>query len=211
MSEILYRAFASDLELRAGGDGRTITGLAVPFGEPAEVNDPRRGPYTESFVPGAFTRTIAQRGDKVKLFTEHSHQHGKLPIGKATLLREDARGLYGEFRVSQTRAGDEALELTRDGALDGLSVGFRSVEGGDVWEGRSVTRREVALLEVSLTGAPVYAGAGIEAIRHDNPLEVLDVEDARARLAALRGTPTLSRTEAYTRLACALEATPHAH
>lgn len=156
----LSRAFATDLEVRSQGDGRTIHGIVVPFDRAATVSD--GGPaYEEAFQRGSFAKTIAERGDKVKLLLHHNARSN--PLGRATLLREDGGGLYGEFRVSQTNAGDEALELVRDGAFDSFSVGFSGIKaekrGGTVW------RTEVALREVSLVTFPSYAGALVGGVR----------------------------------------------
>src|SRR5262245_27474591 len=122
----LYRASAADLELR--GDGRSVHGVVVPYDEPADIRD-ASGEYRETFRLGAFARTIAERGSKIKLLVNHAHQ--SLPIGRANTLREDAAGLIGEFRVSKTLEGDAALELIRDGAVDAFSIGFSPVR--DRW------------------------------------------------------------------------------
>lgn len=156
---LITRGFPADLEVRS--DGRTVAGIAVPFNTVARVSD--GGPsYDESFSHGAFSRTIAERGDRVKLMVQHDRK--ALPIGRAMLLREDSLGLYGEFRVSQTRAGDEALELLRDGALDGLSVGFRPIaQSGNARSG--VVRTQVRLDEVSVVSFPAYDTARVLAVR----------------------------------------------
>ncbi len=120
MSITLTRAFAGDLEVRS--DGRTVAGICVPWGTPTRVRDASGPAYDEAFARGSFARTIAERSDRVKFLAMHNSR--SMPLGRATLLREDSKGLYGEFRVSATPAGDDALELIRDGALDGLSVGF---------------------------------------------------------------------------------------
>src|SRR5438105_496144 len=111
MASTLYRLSPSEFELVRAGDGRTITGLAVPFNVVAEVSDGGR-PYKEMFRKGAFSRTIAERGDRVKLLAAHEGRT-RLPIGRATSLVEDAAGLVGAFRVSKTQAGDDVLELVR--------------------------------------------------------------------------------------------------
>lgn len=163
-TERLTRATPADMEIR--GDGRTVVGLCCPFGQPATVGGFQR--YTETIRRGAFARTIAERGaGKVKFLAQH--QHDALPLGRAELLREDARGLYGEFRVSKTVAGDEALELIRDGALDAMSIGFRPVR--DQWSAdRSrVERVEVRLFEVSAVAFPAYEGAQIQGVRSVDP------------------------------------------
>jgi len=115
----IQRTLAHDLSTRA--DGRTIYGLVVPFDRPAKVDD-GWGPYTETFKQGSFTKTIRENGDRVRLIVNHQMMQ-RLPIGKPTLLREQPDGVYGEFRVSQTRDGDEALTLIHDGVVDAFSVG----------------------------------------------------------------------------------------
>lgn len=163
MTESLSRAFTGDIEVRADSTGRTVTGIVVPFDRTARVSD--GGPsYDEAFQRGAFAKTIAERGAKVKLLSQHNARTN--PLGRATLLREDAAGLYGEFSVSRTQAGDEALELIRDGALDSFSVGFAPIKhekrNGVVW------RTEVALREASLVTFPAYSDALVSGLRELN-------------------------------------------
>ena len=162
MTESLSRAFTGDIEVRADATGRTVTGIVVPFERTARVSD--GGPsYDEAFQRGAFSKTIAERGGKVKLLSQHNSRSN--PLGRATLLREDAAGLYGEFSVSRTQAGDEALELIRDGALDSFSVGFAPVKhekrAGVLW------RTEVALREASLVTFPAYSDALVSGLREE--------------------------------------------
>jgi uncharacterized protein len=180
--EQLYRTRPVDLEVR--GDGRTIHGIAVPWDAPAEI---REGGwrFTETFRRGAFTKTISERGPQaVKSFAKH--QRASLPIGRASVLREDPVGLYTELRVSKTVAGDEVLELVRDGTLDALSIGFQPVK--DRWSGSrdAVERLEVALLEVSVVDFPAFAGAQIAGVRSDE--HWLSPEAAARRLDLLDRT-----------------------
>ncbi len=167
MSDILRHDFRGDLEIRS--DGRTVYGLAVPFDTPQRVSDLMDGgvvTYDEVFRNGAFTDTIRERGSRVKFLLNHDKR--SLPLGPALSLREDAAGLVGEFRVSNTRAGDEALELIRDGALDGLSVGFKPLtQRGDERAGKLVERLSVKLIEVSAVAFPAYDGALIAGVRSE--------------------------------------------
>lgn len=149
----------ADLEIRS--DGRTLYGIAVPYDQVATVND-GRGNYQEMFRRGSFAKTLQEGGARVKLMANHDAR--RFPIGKATNLREDAHGLVGEFRVSETRDGDEALQLVRDGVLDAFSVGFRPVKHVRNNAG-VVERHEVDLREVSVVAFPAYAGAGIAGVR----------------------------------------------
>ncbi len=152
----------ADMEIRSTGDGRSVHGLAVPFDRETTVND-GFGPYREVFRRGAFARTINAGVDRVKLLGNHNRQ--KFPLGKATSLTEDRAGLVGEFRISNTREGDEALELVRDGVLDSFSVGFAQVPGKDRKSKGLVERLEVKLREVSLVAFPAYEGATVAGLR----------------------------------------------
>lgn len=160
MSDALSRAFAGDIEVRSDGTGRTIEGIIVPWDRSARVSD--GGPsYDEMFQRGSLTKTIAERGDRVKFLAQHMSRTN--PLGRATELREDGAGAFGRFAVSKTQAGDEALELVRDGALDSFSVGFTPVKH----EKRNgvVVRTEVRLNEVSLVTFPAYEDARVLAVR----------------------------------------------
>ena len=173
MTTTLWRSFQPDsIEVRA--DQRTVVGLAVPFNTPTEISD-FTDTYREQFAPGSFARTIAERGpSRVKLLLQHDQT--RLPIGRAVTLTETPAGLLAELAVSKTVDGDTALELVRDGALDGLSVCFAPIT--QTRTGDLVTRTEVALREISLTGFPAYDSARVTAIRTATPT-------TRARAAAV--------------------------
>ena len=115
------RAYETDLEIRNAGDGRTICGICVPYNVEQRIN----ANLVEVFKAGAFSRVIPN-AHRVKLLVGHNSE--ALPIGRATLLREDSNGLYGEFRVSKGNRSDDILELVRDGALSELSIGFQPLK-----------------------------------------------------------------------------------
>lgn len=142
------RAYETDLEVRSDGDGRTICGICVPYDVEQRIN----GALTEVFRRGAFQH-VAPHAHRVKFLVSHDTQ--SLPIGRATLLREDASGLYGEFRISATSRGDEILELVRDGALDQLSIGFQDLKSRRRQDG-VVERLAAHLAEVSLVTFGAY-------------------------------------------------------
>jgi HK97 family phage prohead protease len=178
MSEMISRAFTGDLEIRADATGRTVHGIVVPFDRVARVSD--GGPfYDEAFQRGAFAKTISERGDRVKLLGHHDRRSN--PLGKATMLREDAAGLYGEFLISRTTAGDEVLELVRDGALDAFSAGFSAIK--HVMRDRVMWRTEVGLREASLVTFGAYPDALVGGVRSLSDLSEEDVA-ALARMVA---------------------------
>lgn len=161
MTEMLRHAYEADIEVRAGGDGRTVHGIAVPYNAPTPISEWGLT-YNEEFQRGSFARTIAERGSKVKFLEQHDPLK---PLGRATVLREDSSGLYAEFQVSKTQRGDEALELIRDGALDSFSIGFLPVTDEKRDGGKRIIRREVKLREVSIVTFPAYEGAVVQGVR----------------------------------------------
>lgn len=184
MSEEIITRDADSLEIRSEEE-RIIEGRAVPYNKPTNV-----GGYKEQFVKGAFDGVDPAA---VKLYWRHGE-----PVGRVLQLREKADGLYFTAKFSDTTSGRDAWTLAKDGVEQGVSVGFRAVE--DSWSNdRSlVTRVKAALVEISTTDRPAYAGAAVLATREestnpqkeetpmsDTPVEtpaapvVADVKDAR--------------------------------
>lgn len=182
-----FRAFTPDLEV-ADGDGRTIRGIAVPYGQVQRIN-----PYlTEEFVRGAFNHQLGAI-HRVGLWRGHSNQGGVL-IGRQIEGRDDAAGLYGEWRVSKTPAGDETLELVKDGALEQLSVGFRMVAGGSQKVDGVVRRTKANVFETAIVPQGAYGdGAVITGVRSAD--DGLDEEIAQLRSAVSRAELRAMRAE----------------
>lgn len=171
------RNYESDLEVRAGGDGRTIYGIVVPYNYEQQITRSLR----EVFLPGAFA-AVTRAAHRVKLLV--GHDANQLPQGRATLLREDAAGLYGEFRVSKTQRGDELLELVADGAVDQFSVGFQPLQDRKRADG-VVERVRAHLAEVSLVTFGAYSQqAAVAGIREASSTPNLDA--ARELLEGLK-------------------------
>ena len=171
------RSFESDLEIRAGGDGRTIVGIVVPYNLEQRINRQ----LTEVFRPGAFA-AVTRAAHRVKLLV--GHDSNQLPQGRATLLREDSQGLYGEFRVSKTQRGDELLELVADGAVDQFSIGFQPLQDRKRQDG-VVERSRAHLAELSLVTFGAYGmAASVAGIREQSATPNLDA--ARALLEGLK-------------------------
>jgi HK97 family phage prohead protease len=79
-------------------------------------------------APGAFADSLAKRGvNGIKLLFQHDANQ---PIGVWTALNEDKRGLYAQGRLMpEVAKAREVQALMRAGALDGRSIGFRTVKG----------------------------------------------------------------------------------
>jgi HK97 family phage prohead protease len=157
---LMYRAFTPDLDIKPGGDGRTVHGIAVPYGQVQRIDDH----LTEEFVRGAFDHQMAAI-HRVGFYYPHSRDGGAL-LGRQTVGRDDAAGLYGEWRVSKTRDGDDALELINDGALSQLSIGFRAAAGGSRSVHGVTQRTKAHLFEVAIVPEGAYGdGAAITGVR----------------------------------------------
>jgi len=172
--EVLTRSFAVELEIRDSGDGRTLVGRAVPYGETINLKDGTR----EQFAYGAFGDQIrsGQIG-QVKLFDSHAaRSSGQQPIGKTATLAETMQGLMGTWPLYNTTRASDALELVRSGEVTGLSIGFSLPRGATAQGPNGEAVRTAAHLDhVVLTHEPAYSGAVVTAIR-----------DARAALPAYR-------------------------
>ena len=149
MSEMETR----DFEVRLNADTREVTGIAVPYGQVADI-----GMYREQFVPGAI-RSV----EDVKLFWQHSE-----PIGKIVEGRDTADGFEIRATISKTARGDEAYTLLKDNVINKFSVGFVPVE--QTRDGDLVTRTLVDLKEVSLVSFPAFSGASVAEVREENPV-----------------------------------------
>jgi len=181
------REFTTELEIR--GDGRTIVGRAVPYGEETRIGDN----VVEVFHPGSFRDADPA---KVSLTARHPRDGGELPIGVAVSLEDRADGCWITGRVSKTALGDEVLELVRDGALMGLSIGFLPDEATDRWsrDRSRVDRYHAHLDHVAVGRRPAYAGAQIAAVRA-TPEE----ESSMARGARRRAREGVAPPKGYTR------------
>jgi HK97 family phage prohead protease/HK97 family phage major capsid protein len=147
MTELETRSF----EVRLEADTREVVGLAVPYGQTADI----AGIYREQFVPGAI-RSV----EDVKLFWQHSE-----PIGKILEGRDTEEGFEIRAMISDTPRGQEAYTLLRDGVINKFSVGFVPVE--QTRDGDLVTRTLVSLREVSLVSFPAFSGASVSEVREE--------------------------------------------
>jgi uncharacterized protein len=151
---ILTRSYISELEVR---EGRLIAGVAVPYNIQIRV-----GQYLKTFRPGAFRDSDPANSP---LTAMHPGSAAELPIGRAVDLVDDETGLHGVWHVSKTAWGDDVLELVRDGAVSGLSVGF--IPGDERWnKDRTAVERLSALLDhTAIVRVPAYNSARITALR----------------------------------------------
>lgn len=171
-----YRVAGADsAQAAAGFDGHASTAWNVDS-------------YGTAFAPGAWSKTISERGSKVLVLWQHDPYQ---PIGRPTQLAEDGTGLAVTAAISDgTSYGRDALALLRDGVPLGLSVGFRTMrerpataEDPLIFDGAPDAIRgdysqvsvieEAKLYEFSLVSFPANDAATVGSIRGDAQVDAL--------------------------------------
>jgi len=160
--------------------GTQVAGYASLFGRRDQGGDVvRRGAYAASLA------ALKAAGRAVKMLWQHDPAQ---PIGVWDEVREDEVGLYVKGRIlTEVDRGREAAALLTAGAIDGLSIGYRTVKAERDGTGNRVLS-ELELWEVSLVTFPMLPEARIAA-KGEDPMadvwrrlaEVFD--DARQTLA----------------------------
>ena len=111
-------------------------------------------------APGAFRQSLAS-GRKAKMLFQHDPS---AVVGVWNTLEEDQKGLRVAGKMlTSVKAGAEAYELVKVGAIDGLSIGYRTVKSMDRNGKRVIMQAE--LWEVSLVTFPMNEMARIDAVK----------------------------------------------
>ena len=170
-----------DTELSVA-EGAKIEGYASLFGKADQGND--------VVEPGAYAASLANlkaKGRAVKMLWQHDPAQ---PIGIWDEVREDAKGLYVKGRILvDVEKGREAIALIEAGAIDGLSIGYRTVKATKNARGQRLLE-ELELWEVSLVTFPMLPEARVGAKGDDLSRDMAlmrdlarAVQDARQMLA----------------------------
>lgn len=112
--------------------------------------------------PGAYARSIKQRGGKVPILWQHKVD---TPIGMAD-IEEDTKGLVvsGELALG-VKGADDAYALAKKGIVTGLSTGFLPVK--DWWNPSTYVRhlKELNLFEISMVTIAAMPSAKIRSVK----------------------------------------------
>ncbi|WP_299030704.1 HK97 family phage prohead protease [uncultured Sulfitobacter sp.] len=162
----LERKFMQLDEVAKVEGGVEIKGYASFFGDVDQGNDVvQKGAYAASLK----ALRAARRG--VKMLWQHDPAQ---PIGVWDEVREDARGLFVKGRILQSvEKGREAIALIDAGAIDGLSIGYRTVKATKNTKGQRLLQ-ELELWEVSLVTFPMLPSARVGA-KADSFVRIGDV------------------------------------
>ncbi|WP_300438678.1 HK97 family phage prohead protease [uncultured Mameliella sp.] len=157
-------------------EGRDIEGYASLFGACDQGGDVvARGAYARSL------KRLAGEGRAVKMLWQHDPAQ---PIGIWQQVREDERGLYVKGRLlDSVERGREAAALLEAGAIDGLSIGYRTLKAVKNDKGHRVLT-ELELWEVSLVTFPMLPSARV-ASKGESP-EDIALRDLAEALEGMR-------------------------
>jgi HK97 family phage prohead protease len=138
--------------LAALGPGE-FEGYASLFGVPDGAGD--------IVMPGAFAASLRRRPpEKVRMLYQHAAGE---PLGVWDAIKEDRRGLYVRGRLTlDVQRAREVEALFVSGALNGLSIGFRTVRARK--SGAHRLLHEIELWEISVVTFPLLAGSAVTAV-----------------------------------------------
>ena len=172
MPSLTYKPVGFELdELKARDDGWTFSGYASTFGNVDEGGD--------VVLRGAFNNSLRERPSP-RLLWQHDLSE---PIGRVLSLREDARGLFGEFKISRTARGQDVYVLLKDGALDSMSIGY--IPEDQEYSDDGVRQlKSVSLREISVVSMPMNEEALITAVKAASRSNPRVVDQIQAAIAA---------------------------
>jgi len=179
------------LDAKSIDEDGNIEGLAVGYGNVDHGGD--------QVMPGAISQSIAGR-KSLPMLLFHDQ---KRPAGVWTEFKEVSEGLLvkGRFSMS-TRYGKDAHGLARDGALSGLSMGYKTLK--QRFEGKARQLLQVALHEISLVTIPMNDRTRIISVK--DILDGGELPSVRQFEEFLRDAGGFSKSLAA---AIASKATPH--
>jgi hypothetical protein len=152
--------------LTAAAGGRTIGGVAVPYGVPGHLSTGQ----TVVFEPGSLDAS-----SRPPTLRDHDPTR---PVGMVVDAVDAGDHMRATVRASRTRDGDDALELAGDGALM-FSVGATPIDfthdAAGVMRVASATWDELSLLTFG-----AYAGARVDTVKAQG----VSMSDTPATIAA---------------------------
>jgi uncharacterized protein len=127
-----------------------FAGYASLFGRRDQAND--------IVMPGAFAASLKRRGAaNIRMLFQHDPAE---PVGTWAEIRETSRGLYVLGRLDlNVQRGRELFSLLEVGGIDGLSIGFKTVQARTDKLQQARRLFAVDLWEISLVTFPMLDGA----------------------------------------------------
>ena len=147
--------FSSSPISNVGEDG-SFSGYASLFSKTDLGND--------RVIKGAFERSVEQRkASGIRMLFQHNPDK---PIGVWDEIREDDLGLWVKGHIiKDVSNGAEVLSLMRSGALDGLSIGFKTKRSRTDRKSGIRDILEADLWEISVVTFPMLPEARVSQVK----------------------------------------------
>lgn len=122
-------------------------------------------------VRGAFAKGLRQKSPlNIKMLYQHNPSE---PIGIWQTIKEDQKGLYVQGKLlKEIRRGKEVLALMKQGALDGLSIGYKTIRSRQTNSNKAAKRSgvirellEIDLYEISIVTFPMHPDARVQKVK----------------------------------------------
>lgn len=146
-------------DVQVKDDTGLFEGYAAIFNESDQSGDVIR--------PGAFLSSLAQRKAPVRMLWQHDPWN---PIGGWIHIEEDSKGLYVVGKLAMTTLGRDVHKLLKDKAIDGLSIGFMTVQAENDRDAGQRDVLEIDLWEISVVTFPQHLNARIGEVKNQNDL-----------------------------------------
>jgi len=160
-------ALIKDIDSKQG----IVTGYLSAFG----VADA----YKDVVMPGAFTKTIQEQGPaskqpRIKHLLNHDITQ---PIGKFTMLKEDAYGLAYESKIGTNSVAADFMKMAESELITEHSIGYREIKTA---KGENGTKM---LLELKLMEGSSLTGWGVN--QYTPMTGIKGIADYEARIKRL--------------------------
>lgn len=155
-------------EIKSDGEEKTIEGYMTTFGN--------KDSYNDVIVKGAFGKV---KPYKVKFLWQHDW---KEPIGTIEQVKEDDNGVWFKAKFSDfdsVPTAKKAYTLLKDGAIDGISIGFR-IDKFKYEDDGSRLIEKGSLMEASVVTFPANDMATVTAVKgfgEEGKIEKRDFEE----------------------------------
>lgn len=194
----MIRSFDSALVLPEDGDGRTVIGRVVPFGDIQHIREMVNGKfeeYDEEFLPGC-TAAIRQKAKNrggapawIRFTVDHEQDFGHR-IGFCNSLAEDEQGVNATFRLYDDTERLNKVRSMLTESHTGLSIEFDD-RAAPIVTGDLRQRRMIEMFAVTATSVPVYTSARVMGLRGEDPalaaMATPNLDRARDMLATMGG------------------------
>lgn len=203
--ENLVRAVMPGTQVRSSEDGtKTLFGHFARFNEWTEIRSSFEGRFMERIAPGAFSKTIAENRNGMRVLFDHGHDPsiGNKPLGAIRSLEEDDAGAAYEVDLFDAGYVRDLLPALEAGQL-GASFRFKVMREDYNKRADASDRNPEGLPERTITEArvmefgpvtfPAYEGAsaGVRSLT-DYFAVSDDVVEARIRMRPERFVPVFA-------------------